>query len=386
MALGQGNLVATRILAEVTAGVTPAAAMTTINCTSAKLNPNITTATSTTIRSDRMTSDLVPTGATSGFDVGFELRYSEYLPLLESAVGGTTSTLFTLTATDISFASADNSINSVAAAFSTANILPGHWLKVEGGVQGTRIGKVVSVTTAKIIFSHVTLTTEAAGASVTVAGKSLRNGVTKKTFSVENHYTDLTNVYESSVGQIVNTCAINAASGSIVTGTFGLMGRAITYGAATIGTGAPSAASTESIMSAVANVSTLYLDGVLLSATYVKSANLSVSNNVRGLDAIGSLYPVDNNMGSISATLATQMYFNDATYLNKFVNATAISVAYMFTDAAGNVLVVDLPKTKISAGSNTGSALNSDVLQDITLTSLANTDGTYQIQFSFLPT
>lgn len=386
MALAQGNLVATRILAEVTAGVTPAAAMTTINTTSAKLTPNITTATSTTIRSDRMTSDLVQTAATSAFDVGFELRYSEYLPLLESAVGGTTSTLFTLTATDISFAAADNSINSVAAAFSTANILPGHWLKVEGAAQGTRIGKVVSVTTAKIIFSHVTLTNEAAGATVTVAGKSLRNGTTKKTFSVENQYTDLTNVFESSVGQIVNTCVINAASGSIVTGTFGFMGRAITYGAATIGTGAPSAVSTEGIMSAVANVSTLYLDGVALTGTYVKSANLSLTNNVRALDAIGNLYPVDNNMGSIGATLATQLYFADATYLNKFVNATVITVAYMFTDAAGNVLVVDLPRCKISTGSNSGSALNADVLQDITLTALANTDGTYQVQFSFLPT
>ncbi len=385
MALAQGNLVATRILAEVTPGVTPAAAMTTLNTTSSKLTPNITSTTSTTIRSDRMVSDLVHTAGSSTFDIGFELRFSEYLPLIESALAGTTSTLFTLTATDISASAVDNSINSFAAAFSTVNILPGHWLKIKGLAQGTRIGKVVSVTTAKIVLSHVTLTTEAAGASVTVAGRSVRNGTTKKTFTVENQFTDLTNVFESSVGQIVNTFNLNAASGAIVTGTFGMMGRAITYGAATVGTGAPSAVGTEGIMSGVANVSTLYIDGALLTGTFVKSSNLSVTANARNLDAIGNLYPVDINLGSVGAVISAQLYFADATYLNKFVNGTELSVAYTFTDAAGNVMVVDVPRAKLSAGSNTGAALNADVLNDITMTSLASTTLPYQIQISLLP-
>jgi len=170
-----------------------------------------------------------------------------------------------------------------------------------------------------------------------------------------------------------------------VAGTFGLMGRTTAFGTATIGTGADVAASSEGIMSAAANVGTVYVDGAALSTTFFKSANLSTTNNARNLDAIGNLYPVDINLGSINATVALQAYFADTAQLVKFVNGTTFSLAYYFTDAAGNVVVVDIPYAKYSAGSDSGAALNADILVDLTATALRSPTLGYQVQVSFLP-
>jgi hypothetical protein len=387
MALSQANVVKTKYIVEVTPGTTPAAALTILPVKTSNITASKTTVTSQEIRSDRATADLILAIGSSAGDIGYELSFTDYTDFFESALGGTKSTLVALVATDISAASGDNSYNSLAAAFSTANILPGMWIKVKGFATAANngIAKVVSVTTAKIIVSHKTLVTEAAGPSVTVNSQSIRNGAVKKTFTLEKQYPDLTTTFSNHKGMLVNTATLNCSSGAIVEGTFGFMGRDSNWATATVGTGADITPAATPIMSATANCGTVFVDGTALATTYAKSINLSLNNNARALDAISNAYAVDVNLGSLSATVAVQLYFNGSTEVAKFLAGTAVALSWSFFDSVGNYIVVDVPYGKYNTATVSSATLNADTMQDLSLTALLSPTLGYMVQISILP-
>lgn len=386
MSLAQANTLSSKYIIETTAGVTPSAPFTELPSRGNTLNANINTTTSTTLEPSGQIIDLVRTNATTAGDITFELKFTDYRPFVESALRGAYSTAVSVSATTISASATDNSINDSGAGFSTANILPGHWIRVSGFTTNgtTFIAKVVSVTTSKIVVSHKTLVDEAAGPSVTVKGRSVRNGTTKKTFSIEDQYTDLTNTFVIYKGMQVNTMTLNASSGAIVEGSFGFMGMTTTYSAATASSGTTVSASTSGIMSATANVGTIYIGGTAVSGTYFKNINLSTTNNARSLDAVSNLYPIAVNLGSFNATFAVTAFFDSTTLLTKFINGTSFSLAYSFFDAAGNYIVIDAPYCKFNAGTLSGKALNSDVMQDLSITALKDPTHGYMLQISEL--
>jgi hypothetical protein len=387
MANAQANVVSTAYVVEVTPGTTPSAALTYLRCNNPDFNANVSTTTSRELRSDRNVTDLVRTSATSEGSIGFELTAVEYEPFIESALGGTFSTAINMSAITISASSVDNSINDSAAGFSTANILPGHFIRIGGFTDSANngIAKVVSVTTSKIVVSRLTLVTEAAGPTVTVKGKSVRNGATKKTFTIERHFSDLTTTFQSHVGMLVNQMTLNVASEAIVEGSFSFMGRATQFTTSTVGTGTANAATSNPIMSAVANVGAIYENDTLVSDVFFKSINLTTNNNARSLTAISNLYPVDINMGTFDAEFAVESYFSNKTLLEKYLNGTVTELSYSLTDDDGATIVVDAPQIKFSAGSLTGVTLNSDVMQSLTAKALYDATLGYTLQVSYLP-
>ena len=385
MAIQQGNTSSLGYQVEVTPGVTPAAAFKLLRHTTESLNSNVTTVVSTELRSDRATSDLVRTNQSEAGSVGFELSYAEYEPFIAAAVGGTFSTLFTLTATDLSFSSVDNSINSLAAAFSTTTILPGHYLKIAGAALPANNGivKVVSVTTAKIIVSHKTFTTAIAGPSITVKGKSVRNGVVKPFYSLQRSFPDITQFIVHR-GMVVNGLTLNVASGALVSGSLDFMGMNSGVAATTFGTGADVVATTNGILSAQANVGTVFKSGVAQTGVYFKKLDTVVNNNSRALDAIGTLGAIGINHGSISVKTSVSAFFSDTSLLADFLAGTANTLSYSLTDDAGNALVIDM-YGKFDTGTVTGAQLNTDMMVDLSLTSIVNPTLGYMIQISVLP-
>lgn len=382
--MSSADLVVHKILEEVTIGVTPAAALRKLNVVSSSIDGTIGTTVSNQINPNRSESDLIRTEGSTAGDIGIEWQYGAYNDLVEGAIGSDWSTAFTLTATNISAANADNSFNSVAAAFSTANILPNHWIKVGGFVNAANNGifKVVSVTTAKIVVAAV-LVTEAAGPSITVKGQSVRNGTTRKSYTIEKEFADLTTTFVSHKGMVVNTMNISAAVGSIVTGSFNFNGMSTTYATTTIGTGADLAAISNQLFDPTDSIGTIVIDGVAFSSC-VRSINLTTTNNTRFTQCLGSLYPTNVNLGTLGVTGDMEIYFSDYTMIEKFLNGTAISLSYSFSDAAGNYLVIDMPNVKFNTGTLSGVSKNSDVMTSLSFTALYDSTEAYAIQFSSL--
>lgn len=389
--MASGDLVVHKYIEEVTLGVTPAAALTKMQVVSSSIDAQISTTVSNQINPNGSESDLVQTeGSTSG-EIGIEWQYASYTPFVESALRSDATAAFSLTALDISSAAADNSINSVAAAFVPANIPVGSWIVFKGFTGGNianndKPAKVVSVTTAKIVVSGITLVDDAAGESVTVKGGNvIRNATTRKSFTIEKEFTDMTTTFASHTGMVVNTMNINAAVGSIVTGSFGFNGLNTAYGTTTVGTGADIAATSNEVFSPVSSIGTIYESGTALSGTCLRSINLTTTSNTRNSQCLGNLYPSAINIGTIGITGTIEAYFNSTALLTKFLNATETSLAYWFDDAAGNHFVVEMPKVKFSTGSVSGISKNSDAMVSLGFTALYDSVDGYAIQVCQIP-
>jgi hypothetical protein len=387
MANAQANLVTLGYITEVTPGTTPVAAVTYLRNKSSDFNANIDTETSQEITALGAEADMIRTKGSSTGTVNFELSAVEYEPFFESALRGAFSTAISMNVATISVSSTDNSYNDSASGFSTTNIKPGHYLRFGGFTNAANngIARVVSVTTGKIVVTGLTLVTEAAASGRTVKGKSVRNGTTKKTFTLERKFSDLTNVFMVHKGMIVNQMTLNTSAGAIVEGSFGFMGRGTTIPTATSGNGSFTASTTNSIISATANVGTVYENNTAVSGIYFKSINLTTNSNTRELDAIGNLYPIDVNVGTFTAEFAMEAYFSDTTLLTKFLNGTATELSYSFTDDAGNSIVIDAPQVKYSAATLGGVNLNSDVMQSLTGRALYDATYGYALQISYIP-
>lgn len=307
MVQAAGNLVNLSYLREVTEGTMPLTKKIALRKTSVNINPTISTVTSTEIRSDRGVSDLVRTGASSAGDIAFEYSHAEYEPIIESALGSDEVTLYTLTAADISFASADNSINSLAAGF-TVNSLPlGGWLKIVGATNplNNGVAKIVSATTAKIVVSRKTLVTDTASASTTISSKNYRNGILQPSFSMQVEHADMSNISYVTKGLSVNTLALNVGSGALVTGTANLTGRD-TRGSVTF-TGS---IATTTLTVTVAPVATIAV-GDVLTGTGV-TAGTTITALVTGSGGTGT-YTVSASQTVSSTTITAAPVFGDGT-------------------------------------------------------------------------
>lgn len=307
MTIATGNLVNLAYLREVTEGTMPLTKPIALRKTSVGIQPTITTVTSTEIRSDRGVSDLVRTGASTSGDIAFEYSHAEYDPVIESALGCEPVTLYTITAADISFSAADNSINSAASGFTVASLPLGGWVKIVGATNAANNGvaKIVSATTGKIVVSRKTLSTDTASASTTISSKNFRNGTSQPSFSMQVAYSDLSNIAYVSKGMSVDTLALNVASGALVSGTATLTGRD-TRGSITV-TGS---IATTVLTVTVAPVTTLAV-GDVLTGTGV-TAGTTITALVTGSGGTGT-YTVSASQTVSSTTITAAPVFGDGT-------------------------------------------------------------------------
>lgn len=366
-----------RILEEVTWGVTPAAAMTNINVTSESLGQNTNQVISEYIRSDRQNADVARASITAGGDVGIELQYGGYDNLLEGALMSDWANAVNISGTTFDAASGDNSFNDSATGFVSGGITQGMWIKVAGFTTAANNGyfKVESVTAGKIIVSGGTLTTEASGDSVTIKNSGfLKNGITSKSFTVEKEFSDITQ-FVSFTGMRVGTFAMTIAPGSIISGSFGFQGKEAAVAGTTVGTGSPTAASTNSVMNAVDHVSNVREGGA--AATFdITSLSLNLDNALRDQPAVGSVANIGIGEGTVNVTGNLEIYFADDAEYAKHLNDTESSLSFITTDSAGNAYVWDIPRLKYGAGNPQAGGKDQDVLVSLDFTAFRDaTDG-----------
>lgn len=387
MAFAEGNRVSLSYAIEVTPGTTPAVAFQKVPYKTTSIEAQFNTGTTQSVRDDRMIDDLKQLSGMTQGDIAVETAYGVHEDFTASAFGSD-FTVFTLTATDISAANADNSFNSAGSGFNTTTVKPGAFIKVAGFVNTANNGihLVVSVTTAKIVVSAAsTLVTEAGGPSVTVTCRTLRTGTNKKFFSIQRGFEDI-GKYAVSRGMIVSNMTMNVSSGAFVESSYSFMGRDTDWAGTSFSTGTELAIPAWQAMTGTANVGQVFEAGsdTAAAGVYFRSINLTINPNVRELPAIGSLYAVSHNVGSFNITAQCEAYFNDSTLLEKFASDTSTSLSYRFTDQSGDVYVVYLPYCKFSAAGTSGIGLNSDVLQSVTFTALVSPTLGFMAQISKL--
>lgn len=319
------------------------------------------TTTSEEMRSDGQISDIPRIGVSTSGDIAFELSYGTYDDFLAAAIrsSGWSSEVRISAAITISAASGDNSINDSASGF--GSFVANQWALVSGFSTAANNGfkKILSATSAKLIFVNGTIVTEAVGSPITVQmGSQITNGTTLVSYNIERDYEDLSNVLSLFLGQSINTLNLDVPADGIITGTFGFMGSEETSLTASVGTGYDAVTSTVVMTGAnhVPDFMENYEDQGILS--FAMSSNINLRNRIQ----VGTLGVVSMGLGTIEITGTFSVYFTTAALYAKFLAHQDTSIAIAVQDSQGSGYVFELPAVVITTGTRPAGGINTDVI------------------------
>lgn len=382
-----------RYCVETVPGTTPAVPGINLRNTGPTLKAAVATTKSKEIRADRLATGQtrVDLNVDGGFN--FELSGKEYDPFLEAIMGSAYShygtnglgTVFGLTTAALSLTAAV--APTTTSAFTTLAV--GSWFKVVPPVGATAAQKEyfadrwfkVAATSATAITLDASTPVTGAGLGISaVAGyavsqSSVSNGASlTRAFTMEYALTDIAQFLPFQ-GLQVNTFDLDVQVGSIITGSFGFIGRnhsgmvqASTF------TGGPVAAQTLEVMNAVADVGMLMEAGVnvLTAGSFIKSLKFSINNNMRAQKAVGVYGTTGVGLGELAISGTLEIYVQDATYYNKWFTGAGSSMAFGFADDKGNGYLIEMDKINFADGGFTPGGQSDDSMLSLPFTAFFN--------------
>lgn len=338
---------------EVTYGTTPATpALNKIRHTGCNLGLSKNTVVSDEIRSDRQIADFRHGTKQTGGDVNTELSFTSFDDLIEALMCGTWSTpAGAVTATTISAAASDNSINDSGAGLPV--VVAGDVIRVKGftgtGTTANAIMTVVSRTASKIVVSGVTLVDDAAGESVTVTPcKMLKAGVTRRSFSLLRDFSDVTTGrYHLFDGQEVNKLALKVAPNAIVSADFSFVGQSLAISDSAPASATFPAQTTTSPMDSFSGA--IRIGGTVVAV--ITEVSFTLENGIQPRFVVGSAETIRPSIGRSNLTGQLGLYFEDSSLINNFINEDIVVPEFVLEDgAAGNAYLFNLPRIKFTGG------------------------------------
>jgi len=285
---------------------------------------------------------------------------------------------------DLSIAS--GKINSAALYDFTTLVEVGMCITLVGFTTSTN-NKVVTVSavTATDLTVEETLTDEVAASGYLVPFAFLKDGVTKKSFSIERINNDV-GAYTLFRGMTPSQMTLTFTSKAIITGSMEFIGADLV--STDVDTSAFHstlvAAPTNESLNATSDVASLSIDNtpVVFGTTLISEFNFTLNNNARGQSGIGVLGNAGVGFGFSAITGNLNMFFDGQTYYEKFINNTALSISVRSVGNDGESIAVYIPRLKIQqnpGGQATG--VNADVMQNMTWKASVSATNDYQIMF-----
>lgn len=322
-----------------------------------------------TVKSDRIRSDAQRKGiavisADVAGDINFELIYSDFDAQFESVMRNAFTDVNILNQTDISANSVTRQFVGAASEFDS--ILTGTHILTDGfhddANNGFHFVTAKSTDGSTLTVATTTLVTEGAGRPVTVKSSYVRNGVTDKSFLMERRHIDITQ-YKSFRGIEMATLTANFRARAKIDGTFGTAGeRAVPSATSLKGSGTDTAASVNDFMTGSANIGFIQKDNVELTES-VSEITVSVNTNPRQRGVLKSKYSKGIGKGWFDLTGTMELYFEDQTYYNDFVNHTPRIVSWSTSDTDGNVNIFTVPHLYFIDAEDAPSAGNIDIME-----------------------
>jgi len=199
------------------------------------------------------------------------------------------------------------------------------------------------------------------------AGTEIKNGVTKKYFTIEKNTPDAsgTNYFTQFIDMQVGAMTLNVAQGAVVAGNFTLMGSSDqTNSSTSLDATGYTAANTNAVYNSLANVSAVLIDGT--TAGNVESVAFTITNNLREQRAIGSVAPAGVASGQFAVTGTVKIYFATNALYTKFLADQSFALSVTLDDLSGttngNQYTIRLPKCKFTNITKNITGNNADVL------------------------
>jgi Phage tail tube protein len=263
---------------------------------------------------------------------------------------------------------------STALNFTTLGLSLGQWIKIGGTAAGDQFAnsfnnnyaRITAIAAAALTLDNLpTGWAVDAGAAKTIKiwfGDMIKNGTTIYGHTLEKGFLDHSPPsYLTYKGQVVNTMDFTLTSRQKITWSCSYMGMGGSAGTVTLDA-VIDPATTNQIMAGNASVGRLAEAGTTLAGpNWAKEFSIQINNNLRAIDAIDSVSPVDIQFGDCTVTGKLMAYFGSLFLLNKFYAGTPTSLnSRIFKNS--QAVIIDVPRaTYRGGGSPAVSGKNTDV-------------------------
>ena len=376
--MSSSNQVRVALIEESVYGTTPVAGnFKAARFTSDSLSGTPETTESQQIRTDRLSSGQVVTGLTVGGDLNLELAKEDVVDdLIESAMYSTWATSAAVNV-DLTIDITAGTITRASGDFN-ADVAVGDVLTLAGFADSNNNTQVIvnAINSATVIDydGADTIVDEAgSGTSFQVADK-IEIGTTKKSFSMEKAFLDLTTKAINYRGMIVSNMSHNVTYGEIVSSVFSFQGN--DYETAdsaaefmTDGRTIDAAATTNSLNGSV-DMPFLVNSaaGSLAKSTFcIQSVEMSLNNNLTAQTCIGQAAPDDYSEGTAQIEVSLTAYLADENWqlLAKKLTQEPFALGFIVKNGDG-FYGFYMPALQVSFEDPASAGINQDVFLNMT--------------------
>jgi len=384
--MSDANRTTLAFIEEVTFGVTPnTPTLQRIRTTGESLMHAKATVISEEIEPSRQTADMLKVGASATGDIKAELNYTDFQTFLAAA-------LFNANPVALAFAGTA-SINHTTGVVTGSpgdftNAVVGASYRIAGSVPtgNNGIKRVIAKAAngSTLTFDAGSFTGTTSSEAITIAGKAVANGTTKRTFAIERKVAKSSSgtICQVFNGMAIDTLGLAIESQKIVNLTFGFMGKISSVADNTIAS-AETAPSTDSPINGTNNVGAITIDGTATSERF-KSFTLNLKNNLRPQDALGQEGAFDLGVGRFEVTGSASVYLENKALIADMIAHTARAFTMTLVDPAGTKsIVINLPRCQFGKADGQAGQINTDIMLNLDFTALkdATTGSTMILSF-----
>ena len=162
----------------------------------------------------------------------------------------------------------------------------------------------------------------------------LKNGNTEKSFTIEKTFeTGATDQYHRMTGAVVNSMSLSMEPGSIVTGSFDILGKELTSAQAAIASSTYTAANANPVINAATNFASLAITGA--TSPELMSLDINITNSLAHQRKLGSLSAkgiVPRDRFEVTGSLTA--YFENEELFELFLAGTSADLTFKLGGAS----------------------------------------------------
>ena len=281
------------------------------------------------------------------------------------------------------------------AIFNARSVQVGDWLLVQNrGFYRVRSYADAQSTAVRITYDQKIEKTDgysqaiAAGKNNVYFCNSIKNGVTKKSFSLLQRFGSIQGDNQALFnGCVVNTLELSLETQAIITGSINFSGLNAKYLTALIPSNRIVDAESELLLNSSSNVGDILVGGSKVSGpNYVQSASVSINNNARRQNAVGSIGAVGIEPGQCQVTGALSTYFGTVALARSVIdNDESSFVSVLSEDGKNRGVLIDIPRIKFSSGAPGVTGVNTDIVLPLEYQALRHQQLGYEIKLCTFP-
>lgn len=308
-----------------------------------------------------------------------------YDPVIEGVMMSDWSTIIALAAQDIDISGAAGGVFTLtdaatSGAFTAA--VKGQWLKIGGwATNGTVYAHITTKTSNDIVVCEgvrstgVAVTNETGGGTNTIAGSMIRIGTTKKSYTLEKQYTDLTTPeYSLGTGIRIGTWSQRLSAQAIFENTFGFLGK-LHATTTSSGAGSPTAKWVTDRLEAVDHYKMKMLGAFTgISTERILECSFNLDNRLREEPELGIAGSADIGISTPILRGSLAVYMATGVLMREVEANTASKIAYRLDDGTRQQLIT-IPKVRWEEGPANAQGNDQSVIQRLNWVAEPDADG-----------